>query len=57
MRNMLRCTRRNKASTRYSNLSSHLPIAMAAGRAGDTLVVTRLDLLVRSLPGACDILD
>ena len=32
-------------------------MALAACRAGDTLVVTKLDRLARSLPGARDILD
>ncbi len=31
--------------------------ALAAGRAGDTLVVTKLDRLARSLPDARDIVD
>ena len=31
--------------------------ALAACRAGDTLVVTKLDLLARSLPDARDIVD
>jgi DNA invertase Pin-like site-specific DNA recombinase len=34
-----------------------LRLAMAACRAGDTLVVTKLDRLARSLPDARDILD
>jgi DNA invertase Pin-like site-specific DNA recombinase len=34
-----------------------LRLALAACRAGDTLVVTKLDRLARSLPDACDILD
>jgi DNA invertase Pin-like site-specific DNA recombinase len=34
-----------------------LRLALAACRAGDTLVVTKLDRLARSLPDARDILD
>jgi DNA invertase Pin-like site-specific DNA recombinase len=34
-----------------------LRLALAACRAGDTLVVTKLDRLARSLPDASDILD
>jgi len=36
---------------------ARLRLAVAAGRAGDTLVVTKLDRLARSLPDARDILD
>jgi DNA invertase Pin-like site-specific DNA recombinase len=36
---------------------ARLRLALAAGRAGDTLVVTKLDRLARSLPDARDILD
>jgi DNA invertase Pin-like site-specific DNA recombinase len=47
----------NHSLTATSRDRPGLTLALAACRAGDTLVVTKLDRLARSLPDASDILD
>jgi hypothetical protein len=63
--NVMACTQSASATTastsprtcRHQPRPSRPPLGLAACRAGDTLVVTKLDWLARSLPDARDILD